>query len=101
MLYWLELFRKGLTLIKGNYQKTFKEGFVFEIVNAEKPKSKDEINAKLLNAIPLGRNDDDNVYDIDEIISDAFSYSITLNKLHIAFYFFKKYEDDVYGNKTV
>jgi hypothetical protein len=41
LLYWLELFRKGLTLIKGNYQKTFKEGFVFEIVNAEKPKSKD------------------------------------------------------------
>ena len=67
----------------------------------EKPKTKEEMNAQVLNAIPLGRNDDDNVYDTDEIISDSFSYSITLNKLHIAFYFFKKYEDDVYGNKTV
>lgn len=26
-----------LTLMKGNYQKTFEEGSVFEIVNAEKP----------------------------------------------------------------
>ncbi len=32
---------QGLTLIKGNYQKTFDEGSVFEIVNAEKQKSKD------------------------------------------------------------
>ena len=67
----------------------------------DKSESKEEQNKKVLSAIPLGRNDDDNVYDIDEIISDAFSYSITLNKLHIAFYFFKKYEDDVYGNKSV
>lgn len=37
----------------------------------------------------LGRKDDDNVYDFDEIISDAFAYSISLNKLHIAFYLFK------------
>ena len=49
----------------------------------------------------LGRKDDDNVYDYDEIISDAFSYAITINKLHIAFYLFKTYEDDVYGNKML
>lgn len=49
--------------------------------------------------VSLGRKDDDNVYDFDEIVSDAFSYSISLNKLHIAFYLFKTYGDDVYGNK--
>lgn len=53
------------------------------------------------NEMVLGRKDDDNVYDYDEIISDAFSYAITLNKLHIAFYLFKTYEDDVYGNKML
>jgi hypothetical protein len=47
----------------------------------------------------MGRKDDDNIYDFDEIISDAFAYAIRLNKLHIAFYLFNKYEDDVYGNK--
>ena len=47
----------------------------------------------------LGRKDDDNVYDFEEIISDAFSYSISINKLHISFYLFKTYEDDVYENK--
>ena len=57
--------------------------------------------AKILEEIPMGRMDDDNVYDVDEIISDAFSYSIILNKLHISFYLFKKYEDDVYGNKFI
>ena len=56
---------------------------------------------KVLEEIPMGRMDDDNVYDVDEIISDAFSYSIILNKLHISFYLFKKYEDDVYGNKFI
>jgi len=49
----------------------------------------------------MGRKDDDNIYDFDEIISDAFAYSIRLNKLHISFYFFKKYENDVYGNKLL
>ena len=49
----------------------------------------------------MGRMDDDNFYDIDEIVSDAFSYSIIINKLHISFYLFKKYEDDVYGNKYI
>ena len=49
----------------------------------------------------MGRIDEDNFYDIDEIISDAFSYSIIINKLHISFYLFKKYEDDVYGNKYI
>lgn len=49
----------------------------------------------------LGRNDDDNLYDYDEIISDAFSYAISLNKIHIALYLFKTYEDDVYGNKLL
>ena len=52
--------------------------------------------AKVLEDIPMGRMDDDNVYDVDEIISDAFSYSIILNKLHISFYLFKKYEDDIW-----
>ena len=66
-----------------------------------KPVNKEEFNSQILKNIPLGRNDDDNVYDVDEIISDAFSYSITLNKLHISFYLFKKYEDDVYGNKFI
>ena len=54
---------------------------------------------KALDEMPMGRMDDDNYYDIDEIVSDAFSYSIIINKLHISFYLFKKYEDDVYGNK--
>ena len=53
------------------------------------------------NEMVLGRKDDDNVYDYDEIVSDAFSYAITLNKLHIAFYLFKTYEEDVYGNKML
>ena len=66
-----------------------------------KIENKEEVNTKILKDIPLGRNDDDNVYDVDEIISDAFSYAITLNKLHISFYLFKKYEDDVYGNKFI
>ena len=57
--------------------------------------------AKMLEDIPMGRMDDDNVYDVDEIVSDAFSYSIILNKLHISFYLFKKYEDYVYGNKFI
>lgn len=48
-----------------------------------------------------GRKDNDNIYDYDEIISDAFSYAISMNKLPIAFYLFKTYEDDVYGNKQL
>ena len=49
--------------------------------------------------IVLGRNDDDDVYDYDEIVSDAFSYAVSMNKLHIAFYLYKTYQEDVYGNK--
>ena len=47
----------------------------------------------------MGRKDADGVYDFDEIVSDCFAYSITLNKIHIAFYLLQKYNDDVYGNK--
>lgn len=49
----------------------------------------------------MGRNDDDNVYDLDEIISDAFSYAISINHLHIAFYLFRTYPEDVFGNKML
>jgi len=63
----------------------------------EKNQVIDETQAEI---IP-GRNDDDNIYDYDEIISDAFSYAVTINHLHIAFYLLKTYEDDVYGNKLV
>ena len=47
----------------------------------------------------MRRKDGDGVYDFDEIVSDYFAYSITLNKIHIAFYLLQKYHDDVYGNK--
>ena len=40
----------------------------------------------------------DGVYDYDEIVSDAFSYSIAINKLHITFYLFKMYKRNVFGN---
>jgi len=56
---------------------------------------------KEIEDISMGRKDDDNIYDFDEIISDAFAYSIRLNKIHIAFYLFQKYEEDVYGNKIL
>jgi hypothetical protein len=63
--------------------------------------SKPTAELKELEVITMGRKDDDNIYDFDEIISDAFAYSISLNKLHLAFYLFKKHEDDVYGNKLL
>ena len=47
----------------------------------------------------IGRNDNDNIYEFDEIISDAFSHWISLNKLHIAFYLLSKYNNDVFGDK--
>ena len=62
-------------------------------------KNKNLKSLKEPDELTLGRKDDDNIYDFDEIISDAFAYSIRLNKLHIAFYLFNKYEEDVYGNK--
>lgn len=62
-------------------------------------KNKNLKSLKAPDELTLGRKDDDNIYDFDEIISDAFAYSIRLNKLHIAFYLFNKYEEDVYGNK--
>ncbi|CAI2387331.1 unnamed protein product [Moneuplotes crassus] len=62
-------------------------------------KDRTMVTVRDLDEIQMGRKDDDNVYDFDEIISDAFAYSIRLNKIHISFYLFKKYEDDVYGNK--
>ena len=49
----------------------------------------------------LGRDDDDNIYDLDEIISDAFSYAISINHLHIAFYLLRTYDEEVYGNKLL
>jgi hypothetical protein len=69
------------------------------IKNAPKPAKSNKLDD--VNEVVLGRKDDDNVYDYDEIISDAFSYAISLNKLHIAFYLFKTYEEDVYGNKML
>lgn len=47
----------------------------------------------------IGRKDNDNIYEFDEIISDAFSHWISLNKLHIAFYLLSKYNNDVFGDK--
>ena len=76
----------------------------FELLLFRNKESKSKVKeeaAKALDELPMGRIDDDNFYDIDEIISDAFSYSIIINKLHISFYLFKKYEDDVYGNKYI
>ena len=71
------------------------------VKNVKANSDKNKVFAESDQQLILGRNDDDNVYDYDEIISDAFSYAITLNKLHIAFYLFKTYEDDVYGNKLL
>jgi hypothetical protein len=33
-------------------------------------------------------------YSIEEIISDAFAYSIEIERLHISLYLFKAYKDD-------
>ena len=38
-------------------------------------------------------------YEFHEIISDMFSYSLSIDKLHIAFYFFRTYKEDVFLNK--
>jgi hypothetical protein len=65
--------------------------------SVEKNKVVSDSHADLL----LGRNDDDNIYDLDEIISDAFSYAISINHLHIAFYLLRTYPEDVYGNKIL
>ena len=40
------------------------------------------------------------IYDYDDIVSDAFSYSISINKLHITFYLFKIYKSSVFGNSS-
>ena len=68
-----------------------------KISNVESMKR--QITEETKQEIVLGRNDDDDIYDYDEIVSDAFSYAISMNKLHIAFYLYKTYQDDVYGNK--
>lgn len=39
------------------------------------------------------------VYDYDDIVSDAFAYSIQVNKLHLTFYLFKVYNKSVYGKR--
>jgi hypothetical protein len=39
------------------------------------------------------------VYDYDDIVSDAFTYSIQINKFHLTFYLFKVYNKSVYGKR--
>lgn len=38
------------------------------------------------------------VYDLEEIVSDAFSTCIVSNKMHIAFYLYREYKQAVLGN---
>ena len=38
-------------------------------------------------------------YEFDEILSDAFSYSIQINKIHLSFYFYRVYKEDVFVSK--
>lgn len=45
-----------------------------------------------------GNVDKYDIYDYDLIVSDAFSYSISINKLHITFYLFNQYQRSVFGN---
>ena len=66
----------------------------------ESDKRKSTLFESATQDLTLGRKDDDNIYDLDEVVSDAFSYSISLNKLHVAFYLINKYKDDVYGNQV-
>ena len=35
-------------------------------------------------------------YEFDEILSDAFSYSIEIDKIHLSFYFYRLYKEDVF-----
>jgi hypothetical protein len=37
-------------------------------------------------------------YDVSEIVSDAFSSCIIMNKMHIAFYLYREYKHAVLGN---
>ncbi|CAI2385480.1 unnamed protein product [Moneuplotes crassus] len=46
----------------------------------------------------VNSNVDTDLYDYDLLVSDAFSYSISINKLHITFYLFKQYKKSVFGN---
>jgi predicted ATP-grasp superfamily ATP-dependent carboligase len=41
------------------------------------------------------------VYDLEEIVSDAFSICIINNKMHIAFYLYRQYREAVLGNKQL
>ena len=40
-------------------------------------------------------------YFFHEIISDAFSYALSIDKIHLAFYLFWIYKDDVAKNKEL
>lgn len=45
------------------------------------------------------RLDTSKEYDFPEVISDTFAYALSIDKIHIAFLFFKMYWDDVFENK--
>jgi len=79
--------------------QTFEMLLRYRMKELTKNKNLSKVTKVVKSDVSLGRKDDDNVYDFDEIISDAFSYSISINKLYLSFYLFKTYEDDVYGNK--
>ena len=84
--------------------QTFEMLLAYRLTSADIKKSpikrKIVSNESAIQNLILGRKDDDSIYDLDEIVSDAFSYSISLNKLHIAFYLLNKYKDDVFGNQV-
>lgn len=69
--------------------------------NQQKPINTKKVTSDTQSEFLPGRNDDDNIYDLDEIISDAFSYAISINHLHIAFYLLRTYDEEVYGNKLL
>ena len=49
--------------------------------------------------LSMGKSKKKEIYDYDQIVSDAFAYSISINKLHVTFYLFKVYKRSVYGNR--
>lgn len=40
-------------------------------------------------------------YEFPELISDSFAYALQIDKVHIAFYFFWMYWDEVFEHKEV
>jgi hypothetical protein len=40
-------------------------------------------------------------YEFQEILADCFSYAMKIDKIHIAFYFYKVYKDEVFTTKEL